>query len=334
MCVSLGVKVQRRHGEAFRKALVELGVFDRCRKIYSDGDYLYLPVTGLGGPEADVLRHISDYEMVEASFGEEPPMVTPESILGYNPSFEVVGDIAVVDQKEKDIDNVAYALLSVYKHLKSVITPISDVEGEFRTRRFRCVAGTPGTATVHRENGLRYRVDLEKAYFSPRLSTERLRIARQVKPSEFVLDMFAGVGPFALLLAKMGARVAAIDKNPSAVKCLRENVALNKVSGVEVLEGDAASLALRYKGMADHVIMNLPHSASQFLVPAIRAARNGGIIHYYAFAPEDDLYRDLSLLEKAASDVGGGVDVLYKGAVRSYAPRVYNIVVDFKVIKD
>jgi tRNA (guanine37-N1)-methyltransferase len=115
------------------------------------------------------------------------------------------------------------------------------------------------------------------------------------------------------------------------VKCLRDNALLNRIQNIEILEGDAAELALLFEGQADHVIMNLPHSASSFLVPAMRAAKSGGVIHYYCIAPEDDLYRDKALIMKAAKEMGAEVEVLYRGIVRSYAPRRHNVVMDFRV---
>ena len=324
---SPGIKVKRNQGEQFRKALAGLGGLDRRRKIASDEVYIYLPVL----PELveeKRLMEISDYELVEMEFELEPPIITPESILGYQPSFEVVGDIAIVEQE--DARKVAAALMSSCKNLRSVITPVSDVEGEFRTRRFKHVAGEERTITVHREHSLRYRVDLEGAYFTPRLGTERLRIAKQVSPGDFVLDMFAGVGPFALLLAHRGARVIAIDKNPVAVKYLRENAIMNKID-LEILEGDACDLARTFENTADHVIMNLPHTAHQFLIPAIQAAKNGGVVHYYAISTDDDLYKDLDLIEAAAFQSGVKIDVLYQGVVRSYAPHRYNVVMDLRI---
>jgi len=207
------------------------------------------------------------------------------------------------------------------------------VEGEFRPRRFRHVAGVVSTTTTHKEHGLRYRVDLEGAYFTPRLGTERLRIASLVHPADVVLDMFAGVGPFALLLAKRVDRVIAMDKNPVAVKYLRENSLLNKIENIEILEGDANVLALPYENMADHVIMNLPHSASLFLIAAMKAAKTGGTVHYYCIAPEVDLYKDEALIRDAAQKMGYSVEVLYRSIVRSYAPHRHNVVIDFMVQK-
>lgn len=329
--ISLGLKVDRKNGERIRKTLVDAGLFDRSRKICSDESHVYLPVLEIDEKSATKLCSIGQFELVQICFLPEEKIISPEDLLGFRPSFEVVGDIAMVE--DQDAERVAAALRSTSKSIKTVIAPISDVEGEFRTRRFRHVAGEARTVTLHKEHGLRYKVDLEGAYFTPRLGTERLRIAGQVSPGDVVLDMFAGVGPFALLLAKKGADVIAMDKNPVAVKYLRENALLNKVNNIVILEGDAAELALPYVGRADHVIMNLPHSASAFLLPAMRAVKPDGMIHYYCIAPEDDLFRDEALIRKAAEEVGASGEVLYKEIVRSYAPHRSNVVIDFRVKK-
>ncbi len=310
---------------------MDAGLFDRSRKICSDESHVYLPVLEIDEKSATKLCSIGQFELVQICFLPEEKIISPEDLLGFRPSFEVVGDIAMVE--DQDAERVAAALRSTSKSIKTVIAPISDVEGEFRTRRFRHVAGEARTVTLHKEHGLRYKVDLEGAYFTPRLGTERLRIAGQVSPGDVVLDMFAGVGPFALLLAKKGADVIAMDKNPVAVKYLRENALLNKVNNIVILEGDAAELALPYVGRADHVIMNLPHSASAFLLPAMRAVKPDGMIHYYCIAPEDDLFRDEALIRKAAEEVGASGEVLYKEIVRSYAPHRSNVVIDFRVKK-
>ncbi len=328
---SLGLKVERIYGEQFRKALVEMNSFDRSRKIRSDKSHIHLPILEMGDQSKARLRQIAEFELLQLDFEQEEHIQTLEEMLGFRPSFEVVGDIAMVEDSEAD--KVALALMSTSKNIKTVIAPISDVEGEFRTRRFRHVAGEPGTVTTHKEHGLRYRVDLEGAYFTPRLGTERLRIAGLVQSTDVVLDMFAGVGPFALLLARRCSRVIAMDKNPVAVKFLRENARLNKIENIEILVGDASVLALPYENTADHVIMNLPHSASLFLLPAIRAAKPGGAVHYYCIASEDDLYKDEALIKDAALKTGASVEVLYRGIVRSYAPHRHNVVLDFVVHK-
>ncbi len=306
-----------------------MGIFDRCRKILSDDSNVYLPVLEMDEQAAAKLRRIANFEWEDRCFQQETHNPSPEELLGFRPSFDVVGDIAIVE--DIDAERVASALMSCNKSIRTVIAPISDVEGEFRTRRFRHVAGEVRSITTHKEHGLCYRMDLEGVYFTPRLGTERLRIASQIRPNDVVLDMFAGVGPFALLIAKRRAKVIAMDKNPVAIKYLRENARKNKIEDIEILEGDSKELALRYVGVADHVIMNLPHSASKFLIPAIKAAKCNGVVHYYAIAPEEDLFRDLTVIASAAEEIGVGFEVVYQGVVRSYAPRRFNVVIDFRV---
>ena len=284
--------------------------------------------------EEEKLHLLADYDVVNFGFQPEEKIQTPEDILGYRPSFEIVGDIAMIeDLEEGEAYRVASALMATSKSIKTVIAPISDVEGEYRTRRYRHVAGEAKITTIHKEHGLRYLIDLEGAYFTPRLGTERLRIAGLVGPDEFVLDMFAGVGPFSILMARKCRWVVAVDKNPVAVFYLRENARLNKVENIDILEGDANEIALQYRNAADHVIMNLPHSASLFLPAAIGAAKPGGTVHYYCIAPEDDLYRDELLIREAAEKMNAEIEVQYRDIVRSYAPHRLNVVIDFRVKK-
>jgi tRNA (guanine37-N1)-methyltransferase len=326
-----GIRVPRDKGELFRQALAELGALDRSRKISSDDNYVFLPVLGMEEQAQASLRLWGEFHGVEREFETEERRLSPEDLLGYKPSYEVIGDIAIVE--ENDAEQVAGALLATAKSIKTVLLPASEVEGEFRLRRFKHIAGEARTTTLHKENGLLYMVDLEGVYFTARLGSERLRVARSVRPSEVVLDMFAGVGPFSLLLAKRGARVIAVDKNPLAIKYLQQNAALNRIEDATILEGDAAELALQFEGQTDHVVMNLPHSSSQFLIPAMRAARDGGTVHYYAIAPENDLYQDEVLIRRGADQLGLSIEISYRGIVRSYAPRRYNVVMDFRVWK-
>ena len=327
-----GIKVARGYGETFRKALVDLALIDHERKIRSDDSSVYLPVLEMDESRALLLRDVGDFELVDIEFPPEKIRPDVQDILGISPHFDLVGDIAIVEP-DSGLE-VGPALIKCYKNIKVVVAPLSAVEGEYRTRRFRHLAGEKRTFTVHREHGLRYRIDLEKAYFSTRLGTERLRVAEQITPSDVAFDMFAGVGPFALLMAKRGARVVAVEKNPDAAEYLRGNAILNKLENVEIIEGDSAEIAFSYENQADHVVMNLPHSAREFLIPAITSAKSGGVIHYYSISKESDLYSgDIQLIEKACRKKGVGFDVVSKKVVRSYAPRQYNIVIDFIAIK-
>jgi len=199
---------------------------------------------------------------------------------------DVVGDIAVVrlsgfSAGEKK--GIAKALLSEMKNVRAVMEQEGGIEGKFRLRKLKHIGGERRTLTVHRENGCAFRVDVVRCYFSPRLSTERLRVASLVEPREKVLNMFAGVGPFSIPIARQaGAKVTSCEINEYAAGLHEENNRLNKVEDlVIVIKGDAADLPKIVRGKFDRILMPLPSGANMFLPAALEMAKKGGAIHYY-----------------------------------------------------
>ncbi|MCC4770209.1 methyltransferase domain-containing protein [Methanosarcina sp. DH2] len=331
------IKVPKKKGEPARRVLLGLEILDNSLKIGSDEIFLYLPLSRELVPEEfESLPEGS--ELTDFDFEPMEKKPVPEDLLGFSPAYEVIGDIALLEDENLDAQTalkIADVLLRTQPNIKSVVKPLTPVIGEFRIREFEIIAGEPRTETVHREYGCRYKVDLARAYFTPRLSTERSRILSWVKEGDTVVDMFAGVGPYSILLAKSKkpSRVIAIDKNPDAVHYLRENISLNSAKNIEAIEGDAREEAKRFAGTADHVIMNLPHSAHEFLDSAVLLTKPGGIIHYYGMTHEDDLFKSsVELIRKAAGKAGKQVEILEKRVVRSYAPHQYNICIEAKVI--
>ena len=217
---------------------------------------------------------------------------------------DVIGDIAIVRLEEfsaSEKRRVAGALLEELKNLRVVMEQKGGVEGEYRLRALRHLAGENRSMTVHRENGCSFRVDVAKCYFSPRLSTERLRIAEAVRPTERVLNMFAGVGPFSIPIAKLkGAKVLSCELNEYAARLHSENDTLNKVERlVEVVNGDAADLPRTTKRKFDRILMPLPSEANRFLPTALAMAKRGATIHYYRHVlGEDEVEANASLREE------------------------------------
>jgi tRNA (guanine37-N1)-methyltransferase len=318
------LRVPLGEGETVRRELLRQGQLNTDVHPLAKGDWLYLPLKT--GDMEDLLKAeftVEDVELRQVNRGR-----TAEDILGFKPSYEVIGDIAIA--APGSAENVGEALLAVHPHIKTVLMPIGTVEGEFRTKKFSLLTGEDKRVTLHRENGLQLRVDLESAYFSPRLATERIRIARQVKPDEVIVDMFAGVGPIALLLATKAKRVYAADLNPLAVKLLRENVALNRLGNVMPMLSDAAALELPEK--CDRVVMNLPHGAAGFLQKAVELLENRGVIHFYTIGPEDSPYRESeSAVGEIAQNSGVEIEIKGRRVVHSYAPRVELVVLDLSV---
>ena len=327
------VKVPKRQGEPNRLALIEMELLDSSRKISSNGADLFLPL--VREPNDVEKSNLVDVEFLEHEFEEHEKAPTLEDLLGFVPHYEVIGDIALVEADDVDVGRIGEALLKFHPHVNTVLGATSPVVGEFRVREFVLVAGVDKTETIHKEYGCRYAVDLAKAYFTPRLSTERERILSWIKPDDVIVDMFAGVGPYSILIAKKASpkRVVAIDKNPAAIEFLRRNVVLNSVDNVEVVEGDANVEAEIFAGIADHVIMNLPHNAYDFLDSAVKLTKIGGMIHYYGMTHEDDLFDgSIGLIEAAALRAGRGIEVLEMRTVRSYAPHQYNICIEVRVV--
>ncbi len=254
-------------------------------------------------------------------------------------AFDQVGDIIILRipdslvSKKKTIGKV---LLEKVKTAKSVFYQSSPVSGNFRTRRLELLAGEDKTETEYKEHGCRFMVDVEKAFFSPRLSTERERIANLIKDGETVINMFGGVGMFSIIAAKKKKCVVYnIDINPSATKLCEQNIKLNKLVGkVESLTGDAAKIIEeRLSGIGDRVLMLLPEKSDEFLDSAIKAAKKNGIIHYYCHI-HGDKKNEVSRLAKEhfLEIMKIKAEILGSKIVRPVGPRFYQAVVDVKLL--
>ena len=323
--------------EDIRRLLLQAGHIHPEAKIRRDDEHILIPVTGKPGPDELAVLSGADenISLIEAEFEHKHKKPSLEDILGFTPGYDVIGDIAMIDADDTDAARIAKALMEYRKSINVVLGALSPVEGEFRTRQWVVLAGEHRTDTVHKEHGCHYNVDLASAYFSARLGTERKRVTDMVRAGQYVVDLFAGVGPFSILIGKSvpGASVVAVDKNPGAVKLLRENIHLNRLDNVTAVEDDARHAAGNLKHSADHVIMNLPQSAREFLDCGILAAKSGGVVHFYDITHEDDLYgTSWELIQEAAARVGSKVECTGRRIVRSYAPYQYNVCIEFRVI--
>ena len=249
---------------------------------------------------------------------------------------DVVGDVAIVrlaDFSLREKKKVASSLLDRLKNVAVILEQEGGIEGEFRLRRLRHIAGEKRTLTVHHENGCAFRVDVARCYFSPRLSTERLHIAQIVGEREAVLNMFAGVGPFSIPIAKFAkSQVMSCEINRLATELHEENNRLNKVEErVEVVCGDAANLPEITKKKFDRVLMPLPSEAHRFLPTALAMVKKKGTIHYYRHV--------LGRNEAEATDSLRSelVELLPKGVryrtrrVREVGPRWFEMAADIRV---
>jgi tRNA (guanine37-N1)-methyltransferase len=265
----------------------------------------------------------------------------PDLVAIIPQAFDIIGDIVIIDippQLKPYQTLVGEAVLQTHRNIKTVLAKAGDISGVYRIRDYTFIAGEHKTQTVHREYGCSYHVDVAKAYFSPRLSHEHERVASLVQTGEAVADLFAGVGPFSVLIGKRcpDAKVYAVDLNPDAVALLKVNVRVNRVEKrVFPVLADAREIAKgELKSAADRVIMNLPETAIDFVDAACNAIKpSGGVVHFYSFVRSPDSVGNLKQrFAEAVEKNGRKVETfLYSRSIRETAPFESQVVLDAKI---
>lgn len=313
--------VPARNAQKARQALRSRNNERRDLKIRRDGDEVWIPAGAKDGEPPEGGRWSDgEFEARRTVRSYKDVLDVPDDLRDDLPtSFDVVGDLVVIkipDALDQYAGGIGQAILEAHPHVRAVYAD-EGVTGRFRVRDVRLLAGEEGTRTVHTEFGRRFEVDVAKAYFSPRLAGEHERVARFVGAGERVLDATAGVGPYAVAIARRQpeARVVAVDLNPEAVALLRSNVARNGVEDrVEVLQGDGFQVAVE-GAQWDRVVVNLPHGEEKELGAAAATLDEGGTLHATrVFA--DDGARDG--VEAFARRAGCVVDHI--GKVHAYSP--------------
>ena len=294
------------------------------------------------------IRELTAVLITKSAFAESPKKPRnlidvvkselPNDLLEYLPkSYDIIGDIALVDLADPIQHfgtTIGKAIQEINPHIRLVVRKLGIVSGTYRIRNLEILTGTGSMETEHREYSCRYALDVSTVYFNPRLSHERMRIAKQVASNETIVDMFAGVGPFSILIAKMhsNARVYACDINPVAVKYLRNNIIMNLLSDrVIPVPGDAQKLSQEVVGShVDRVIMNLPSNAESYLPAALTLLAEGGMIHYYTFAARNENLESIkSSFQKVVHGAGRGVrSFCFSKAIREIAPGTVQIAMD------
>jgi len=267
-------------------------------------------------------------------------LLTPKEADELISAFDQVGDIIIVRIPDLLLPKkklIGETLLEQVKSAKSVFYQSSSVEGEFRTRNLELLAGDDKTETEYKESGSRFIVDVRKAFFSPRLSSERMRIAKLVNDEEVVVNMFGGIGMFSIIAAKnKKCSVYNIDINPDAANFCQKNIAINKLTGnVISIHGDASNvIEKQLKNKSDRTLMLLPEKSDEFLNSAILATKNNGVIHYYSHIHADKKSDAAKLSEQHYLEITPvSSTILGSKIVRPVGPRFYQTVVDIKIKK-
>ena len=341
---SKALMIKPKKAEKIRKYLVKEGLIRTDLKIKRENNYIYFPIK-------NGIQDLRNLNIIEYNFKEnnkeqklsKKVHFIPNNLKDKLPtSYDIIGSIILVKLKEEFLqfkEEIGKYLLKSNKNIKTVCL-VKPIKNEFRTRELEIIAGEKTAITVHKEYGLKFEVDIEKTYFSPRLATERKRITDLIKAGEIVVDMFAGVAPFSIMIAKYAnpKLVYAIDKNKYAIKYAQINIKKNNVlDKVEVINTDSKKIydiLNRKNVMADRVIMNLPFSAHLFFENALDIMRNQCIIHYYDILYEEKIDKRIKKLEKIALKKQISLTNFDIRKIKTYAPREFYIGIDIKAKKN
>ncbi|MES3518475.1 MAG: class I SAM-dependent methyltransferase family protein [Natronomonas sp.] len=334
------VRVPRSGGETARQVLSERDLLSETHDIEATEDAVYIPLSGSG--DAETVRSLlessldgndrSTIQIEDRDLPRRETQTLPADSLGFEPTYERLGRIAIIDEDDPErAREVATAIAESDLPVDTVVNRASKVKGEMRIRDWDVLVGET-TETVHREYGNSFELDIAAVYFSPRLATDRRRVVESVDADEQVFDMFAGVGPFVIPAAKRAAAVVGVDINPTAIEYLRRNAERNGVTDrVTAICGDVSAVS-GYDDWADRIVMNLPHSAEEFLDTAVELAAEEAVIHYYDIAGDDEPFAPGEAAIRGAANAGGyDVEIETRRVVRSYAPHELNVRLDARL---
>ena len=338
------IETKPKFTEKILKMLSSENLLNKRLKIKKENGLIYIPLKSGN-------HKVKSFKIIEKDFEinkEKPKSISdiidiPKTLINKLPtSYDIVGDIILIkleNELMKYKEEIGKSLLTLHGNIHTICLS-KPVKGEYRTRDIEIIAGEKKTSTIHKEYGLKFEVDIKKTYFSPRLSSERKRVADLVKPGEVVVDMFAGVAPFSIMIAKYANPkvIYSLDKNLHAIKYAKRNIKKNKVlDKVEAIHLDVNNISqfINKKGIkADRIVMNLPFLAHLFFKNTLEIINTSCIIHYYDILKEKDIGERINYLKKLAAEKNISLIKMDVRKIKTYAPREIYIGIDIKAKKN
>ena len=327
------VKVPLKKLNDVRIELMKKELMRMDYRIKANADYGYIPIK----------EDVDGYEIVDIELEELNTRphnfselleneLTTEEIENLKTSFDTIGDIVILeipDNLESKKSIIGKATLDFTKR-KAIYMKKSAVHGTIRIRDLELIAGEDDPITIHKEHGARLKLNVKEVYFSPRLATERKRVSDRVCDGENILDMFCGIGPFPVVIARNNdVSITGVDINENAIKYFKENIKLNKLKNVEAICGDIGEVSKSFKTKFDRIIMNLPGLAYDFLDVAMNLIEDGGTINYYEFS--DGYEQEKKRLIDAALKENKNVEITNTRKVKSTSPGEWHVAIDAKI---
>ena len=264
--------------------------------------------------------------------------------------YDILGNLALMKfkpgEKAGRKRKAAERILKKNKAVKTVLEKTGKFKGRLRKQETKWVAGEKTKEALYRENGCVFRFNIDKVYFSSRLSNERKEIAQKVKQGDQVLVMFAGAAPFSIAIARNSgaAKVYSNEMNKEANKYGKMNIQLNNVKNrVVMLDGDIKNIAkkiadgLLIKNVKapkkfDVIVMPRPQLKDSFLREAFMLSKKGTRIFYYDFCKEDEIHGIVDKVKSSARKYHKKIKILKTKKAGDIAPYRYRVRVDIKVL--
>jgi len=224
--------------------------------------------------------------------------------------YDLIGDIAIVkfDRNENEETKKQFAIefLNKNKNIKTILEKTDKIKGRLRIYKTKFLYGEKKTYTIHKENGCLFKLDVNKTYFSPRLSNERKLIAQDIynkvtSKKNKILVMFAGIAPFPIVIGKTlklknkKAEIISNEINRNACKYACENVKLNKLDNyIKIIQCDAKNLPEKIKEKFDFIMMARPNLRDTFLSTALKLSKKGTVIYYHGFGTKENVLDEIN----------------------------------------
>jgi tRNA (guanine37-N1)-methyltransferase len=218
--------------------------------------------------------------------------------------YDVLGNIAIIKSEgrtRKEVNLLAKQLLNRLS-IKTVVEKVDRFKGRLRTLSVKHLAGEKNLIAEYNESGCRFKLDIEKCYFSPRLGNDRLEVAKKIKKKDNVLVMFAGIGPYPIVIQKKAfpKKLVSIELGRIPCKYAIENAQLNNVQKeINIIQGDVKKqipkLVLK-KEKFDVIVMARPNLKQSFILDALRVAKKGTKIYYHGFFKDSEVKQEIKNL--------------------------------------
>ncbi|XP_047594861.1 LOW QUALITY PROTEIN: tRNA (guanine(37)-N1)-methyltransferase [Lutra lutra] len=326
-------------------------------KIFTDDSFERAELSIL--KQLNVNPQISKYslELTYENFKSEEILkaVLPEG-QDVTSGFSRVGHIAHLNLRDHQLPFkhlIGQVMIDKNPGITSAVNKINNIDNTYRNFQMEVLSGEENMMTKVRENNYTYEFDFSKVYWNPRLSTEHSRITELLKPGDVLFDVFAGVGPFAIPVAKKNCTVFANDLNPESHKWLLHNCKLNKVDqkvkvfnldGKDFLEGPVREELMQQLGPLSkerkhsvHIVMNLPAKAIEFL-SVFKSLLDGPpcstellpIVHCYSFSKDPSPAKDVQ--QQAGAVLGISLEACSSiHPVRNVAPNKEMLCITFRI---